>query len=142
MNTQSDPLQGQCLCGAFKVELSGGLGRTMECHCADCQKAVGGGPAYIAMVPRSDAKLSGALKGYTVKAESGGNVTRCFCPECGTPTHTELDKYPDHYIFKVGLFTPQSAAAPSVAIWMRSAPEWHPVVDGIPQFDTTPNPAG
>jgi hypothetical protein len=142
MTSTNEPLKGECLCGAVHVEISGDLERRMECHCAECQRVMGGGPAYIAMVERSKAAISGEVKGYTVKGDSGGDVTRFFCPECGTPTHSELEKYPSVYVFKVGLFGPRSASAPQFAIWMGSAPEWHPVAGDIPRFDAAPPPRG
>ncbi len=139
---QTEQLQGGCLCGAISVTLRGGFGTTMECHCADCQKAMGGGPAYIAMVNRADCTFSGELRGYDVIGDSGGTVTRFFCPNCGTPTHSELGKYPDKVVLKVGLFAPQAAAAPQKAIWTGSAPKWHTVAPGIPSFDKSPPPRG
>lgn len=142
MNDKSDTLKGQCMCGSVQVEITGDLGRTMECHCADCQKAMGGGPAYIALVDRANAVLSGEVKGFTLTGASGGGVTRCFCPECGTPIHSELEKFPGVYVFKVGLFGPRSASAPQYAIWMGSAPDWHPVAGDIPRFDAAPPPRG
>lgn len=142
MNETPEELHGGCLCGAVEVTLRGGMGRTMECHCAECQKAVGGGAAYITMVDRANTTMTGERRGYTVTGESGGNVTRFFCPVCGTPTHTELEKYPDKYVLKVGLFEPQSGAAPALAIWTGSAPDWHPVAEGIPSFERMPQPRG
>ncbi|MDU8910072.1 GFA family protein [Aestuariicoccus sp. MJ-SS9] len=140
MSDEDQIQQGQCLCGAVQVTLSGGMGLTMQCHCSECQTVMGGGPAYITMVDRSAVTMSGEVGRYTVKGNSGGDVTRCFCPVCGTPTHSELEKYPDKYVLKVGIFAPQSAAAPAIAIWTGSAPDWHPIPEGIPCFVQRPVP--
>ena len=137
---ETEVLHGQCLCGAVKVTLRGGMGHTMECHCTECQTVMGGGPAYLTMVDRAKTDLSGERRGYTVEGASGGEVTRFFCPVCGTPTHSELENFPDKYVLKVGLFAPQSAAAPGIAIWTGSAPDWHPVTEGIPHFEQRPGP--
>ena len=134
--------EGGCLCGAVSVTVAGDTWLTMQCHCTDCRRAVGGGPAYIAMVAREDVTLQGALSRYTVTGASGGAVTRHFCPVCGTPTHSELEKYPDKLVLKVGLFAPDTPCAPSMAIWVASAPDWHPIPESIPRFELGPKPPG
>ena len=133
-------IEGGCLCGAVRVTVAGNTWLTMQCHCTDCRRAAGGGPAYIAMVAREDFTLAGALSRYTVTGASGGAVTRCFCPVCGTPTHSELEKYPDKLALKVGLFAADTAFTPSMAIWVASAPDWHPIPETIPRFELGPKP--
>lgn len=130
---------GGCLCGAVRAEASGPLGRMLECHCADCQKAVGGGAAHIVMAEKAGFAITReALASYTVTGASGGEVARFFCATCGAPTHSELSKYPDHVVLKVGLFDEDPGFTAEAAIWTASAPAWHQFAEGAPRAPGAP----
>ena len=76
-------LTGGCLCGAVRYECSAKPMMTGNCHCRDCQKS-SGAPFVTAMaVPASALKISGDVKYYEIKADSGNAFSRGFCPECG-----------------------------------------------------------
>ena len=129
---------GRCFCGAVTVTLAEGPRLLLQCHCDDCRRAVGGGPAHIAMVDRALVAIRGRLERYTVPGASGGAVTRCFCPVCGSPTHSELEKSPDKLALKVGLFDADALGGPTMAIWTASAPYWHAIPDALPRFERGP----
>lgn len=37
-----EPIHGSCLCGAFRYQLRGGLGKPVICYCSSCQMTSGG----------------------------------------------------------------------------------------------------
>jgi hypothetical protein len=56
------------------------------CYCPDCQKSSGGPFSCFVLVPLgSVAIVKGQTKSYSVVAESGRDVKREFCAECGAP---------------------------------------------------------
>ena len=56
------------------------------CYCTDCQKASGGGPSYVALAPKTAFEVTkGKARIYSSKGDSGGEVGRAFCPDCGVP---------------------------------------------------------
>ena len=130
----TDIRTGGCLCGAIRYEIRGEPRAVMQCHCTDCQRVTGGNAALIALHERDSVSVTGTPAGYSVIGASGGAVRRCFCRECGTGLHSELEKYPRLLALKVGLFDTDPGYAPQVAIWTASAPPWHHVPEGIPTF--------
>jgi len=67
---------GGCLCGAVRYECSAKPMMTGNCHCRDCQKS-SGAPFVTAMaVPASALKISGDVKYYEIKADSGNAFSR------------------------------------------------------------------
>ena len=81
---ETTTLQGGCLCGTVRYEWRGTELSASYCHCPDCRKATGG--PYTVGVGVDAAGLtirSGQTKGYTKIADSGREITREFCPECG-----------------------------------------------------------
>jgi len=77
-------ITGGCSCGAVRYECSIEPVFTANCHCRDCQRASGGGFVSVLAVPRDALKISGEVKYYDVKGDSGNLVSRGFCPNCGS----------------------------------------------------------
>ncbi len=90
---------GQCLCGAIKIQA-----RTLDtsvgaCHCTTCRRW-GGGP-FFAVSAGTDVVVSGEDK-ITVFASSDW-AERGFCSQCGTHLFYKL-KQNGEYIMPAGLF--------------------------------------
>lgn len=85
----ADVIRGGCLCGRVRYEYTGDVGPANYCHCSDCRRCTGS--AYNIGVRLTAAQFtitSGSPKGYTKRGESGGELTRHFCGECGSPLFT------------------------------------------------------
>src|ERR1700693_3208306 len=77
---------GGCLCGAVRYESEGEPVFALQCHCRDCQRS--SGTAYIAAirVPSAGFRISkGTPKRYVATADSGNEISRVFCGDCGSP---------------------------------------------------------
>ena len=87
---------GGCLCGSVRYEYDGQPGNSSYCHCDDCKRATGG-PYTVGVLSKADKLriVSGKVKGYTTVGDSGNEITRQFCPECGSPLFTRGEKDPD-----------------------------------------------
>lgn len=76
---------GGCLCGAIRYEVSGDPLRVQICHCDDCRRATGSPFAANAFVREDDFRLlKGTPKKFTHRADSGNEMTKEFCGECGS----------------------------------------------------------
>ncbi len=129
---------GGCACGAIRFKISGAPVAIGICHCTNCQRSSGGGPAYVALVPRPALALTqGTPKAYSRPGDSGQNIDRMFCGDCGTP----LWNVPDHgplLTVRLGAFDDAVDLAPQVHIYVASAPAWHPLNDDLPKFPGMP----
>ncbi len=77
---------GGCLCGAIRYESSGEPVFALQCHCRDCQRQTGSAYVAAVRVPAAEFRITkGKPKHYIAKADSGNEITRVFCPDCGSP---------------------------------------------------------
>ena len=129
---------GGCACGAIRFKITAPLVGVGACHCADCQKASGGGPNYVALAPREAfVKTKGTPKEYHSRAESGAEATRVFCGDCGTPLWSLPENQPFMPV-KLGAFDDSSDFSPGMHIYVSSAPPWHVIGEGVPTFPKMP----
>src|SRR5277367_6344833 len=131
---------GGCACGAVRFRITGPLLGVGACHCTDCQKASGGGPNYVALAPTGALEVTrGEARLYRTRGDSGGEASRAFCPECGTP----LWSVPAHQPFtpvKLGALDDSADLAPGMHIYVASAPRWQAIPEGLPAFPRMPPP--
>ena len=139
---ESDKQTGGCHCGAVRFELNrSGVVSAHHCHCRDCQRSTGSSMATFVAVPDPHFKmLQGEVKGHTVTGESGGQVTRSFCPQCGSPVYSEVTIMPGVKFVKAGVLDDSSWVSPVSSFWTSSAQPWGHVDTSIPGFEK--NPAG
>jgi hypothetical protein len=76
-------MTGGCQCGAIRYEVDTDPVFAGHCQCIDCKKSSGAGHATAAAFPEAAVKMTGQLREYMSKTDSGGTATRGFCPDCG-----------------------------------------------------------
>jgi len=68
--------------------------------------------------------ISGALSEHSKTADSGNEVTRQFCPSCGTHLFAMSSARPQFRVVRAGNLDEPSSVQPSMNIWAISAPNW------------------
>ena len=128
-------LSGGCLCGAVRYEYDDGPGKSSYCHCDDCKRATGG-PYTVGVLSKADKLriISGNVKGYTTLGDSGNEITRQFCPECGSPLFTRGEACPDLVFIKAGSLDEPELVEPSCQIWTERAVKWAYVDESLPTY--------
>ncbi|KAI1807833.1 Mss4-like protein [Daldinia bambusicola] len=77
--------EGGCLCGKIRISTEGEPINKMLCHCLDCHKISGSAFSTNVVVPVAGFKiLSGTPKTFTVRGDSGDEITSYFCGDCGS----------------------------------------------------------
>ncbi len=133
-------LTGGCACGAVRFRITAPPFGVCVCHCTDCQKASGGGPNYVALAPKPAFEVTkGEARIYSTRGDSGAQVGRAFCPDCGTPLWTVTAEAPFTPV-KLGALDDNAAFAPMLHIYTASAPPWHLQHEGTPAFPKAPPP--
>jgi hypothetical protein len=82
-------------------------------------------------VTKDSLSVTGSTKQFTRIADSGGEVTGVFCPDCGVRIYHVLKSAPDVVSLKPGTLDDTRWLRPSSFIWMKSAQSWVPVPDGV-----------
>lgn len=114
---------GRCLCGAVSFKLATEPLATRVCWCRDCQHLAANGTVNL-LVPTVGLSISGSLAEHTKVADSGSEVTRQFCPDCGTHLFAKSSARPQFRVVRAGNLDEPSSIRPTINIWTSSAPAW------------------
>ncbi len=129
----AEKITGGCLCGAVRFAYSGDPGPAAYCHCEDCRRCTGS--AFNVSVALESARfeiVSGTAKGFTKRADSGNELTRHFCAECGSPLYTSSPRHPDLIYLKAGALDDPMLVQPAFQSWLGSAVPWSTIEPGLP----------
>jgi hypothetical protein len=88
--------------------------------------------------------ISGALAEHTKTADSGNQVTRQFCPRCGTHLVATSSARPQFRVLRAGNLDEPSSIQPTMNIWAASAPGWaclDPSLERVEQQPMPPKPS-
>ena len=124
---------GGCLCGRVRYECSADPFFMGNCHCRDCQKATAGAYEPDIGLPAAALKVTGAVKYYDKKADSGNTLSRGFCPECGSSLLEKTSAMPDLEMITAGSLDDPSLYKPTLDIFTSSAQPWDHMQSGTGQ---------
>ncbi|HEX3804890.1 MAG TPA: GFA family protein [Solirubrobacteraceae bacterium] len=135
MSDQSDySIQGGCLCGAVRFELTAPPLGSSYCHCTRCQRRTGTAFSVSAQVNPGDVRwLSGEdlIKGWR---PPDGHVKH-FCGECGAHL---FSRSPDgsRMGIRMSAFDADPGVRPTFRQFVAYAASWEPIPDdGLPRFE-------
>jgi hypothetical protein len=133
------PRIGGCLCGGVRYEFSGEPVFGLLCHCRDCQRQSGGAYTAGLRIPAAGFRITrGEPKLYVKTADSGNQVTRAFCPECGCMLFLNVSARPDLVAIRVGTLDDPSWFQPEADIFVQSAQPWDYMNPDLPKYPTYP----
>lgn len=93
---------------------------------------VAGVPSDAFSVERGEAKV------FITKGDSGGNVYRSFCAECGSTLFSTADAMPGLYFLEAGGLDDASWLEPTSHIYTSSAQPWARIPQDMPQHAKLP----
>ena len=134
-------LTGGCLCGRVRYTVRGDPVFSGLCHCRNCQRYTGSAFETVVAFPSESVSLEGELKTYNDTGNSGKQVRRRFCPNCGSGVIAEGDVLPGISLVLAGTLDDPAAYAPAMEIYCSSAQPWLHAGGERPRFDKMP-PSG
>ncbi len=105
-------IKGSCLCGKLSFSSEEKPALTAICHCHDCKKQTGSAYSIVTAVAEDSLQITGEPKTFTTYGESGRQVHRKFCGDCGSPIASLADFAPGLFIIKAGVLDDASWLAP------------------------------
>jgi len=129
---------GGCSCGAVRYECSIEPRFTANCHCRDCQRASGSGFVSVLGVPRDALKITGEVKYFNVKGDSGNLVSRGFCPNCGSRLFARPEAAPTMIGIMAGSLDDPGWYRPAMDFYTDSAQPWAFMDPALPKFPKMP----
>jgi hypothetical protein len=126
---------GGCLCGHVAYEYEGEVGPANYCHCEDCRRCTGSAFNIGVRLEAGRFRIArGAPRPFTKRGESGNELTRHFCPECGSPLFTSSPRHPEFVYVKAGTLDDASIVQPAAQIWLASAVAWSRISPDLTSF--------
>ena len=130
---------GGCLCGEVRYTFKADPALSFSCHCRDCQRATGSVCASAFAVPKSSLQLSGEYKYFNKLCDDGREVSRGFCPICGSRVVSMLEAFPDVYLVYGASLDDPSWFRPAMNIFTASALPWDCMDPALPKFERGPS---
>jgi hypothetical protein len=131
-------IDGQCSCGAIKIEGEADPEKTQICHCTDCQTSTGTAFRVSIPVPGATFKMTGQPNIYVkTTADSGKPRVQAFCGTCASPIYstTPGEGVQPSYTVRVGILRQRDQLTPRRQIWWRSARPWVTGLDAVPKSE-------
>ena len=133
------PFTGGCMCGAVRYECTAEPLVTVNCHCRDCQRSSGSPFASVLLVPQAAVKITGDVKWFDVKADSGNTASRGFCPNCGSPLFGKPSGMPVALLgIRAVSLDDASWCRPSMDMYTESAQSWDYLNPALPKVPRMP----
>ena len=131
-------VSGQCLCGAVRYS-----GKTEpqfqgKCYCNACRKKSAAGHAAFLVVARDAIEVSGEVRSYKHKADSGNEVTHAFCPKCGSGIYQLSSGMPPIISLNAAMLDDPNTFSPQMVVYASRAPTWDAVNFQGPSFAEMP----
>lgn len=131
-------ITGRCQCGGITFEVSGDPVMSGFCHCLDCQKASGAPHVMHVAFPAAAIAVKGQTSAFDSRADSGGTVTREFCPTCGSRLFGSSTTMPGMKTVHAAAFDHPGSFTPMMTVYAKRALPWDVVAEAIPSFPTMP----
>ena len=129
---------GRCQCGAITFEAAAEPVMAGFCHCLDCQKASGAPHVMHVAFPEAALLVTGKTATFTSACDSGGTVTREFCPTCGSRLFGSSTTMPGMKTVHATALDNPAAVTPMLTVYAHRAQPWDQVAPNIPHFDGMP----
>jgi hypothetical protein len=133
----------RCYCAAVSMQATAAPKSVVNCHCGQCRRLSGAAfTTWASFAKTAVVTTDGApLSSFQVTP----NVTRHFCPVCGSHVFTSDTRLPNILGVPAGALDGQALNRPSAHYFVDHKASWHAVCDGMPQFGgesgTTPSAA-
>jgi hypothetical protein len=132
-------LQGSCLCGAVKYEVTGEAKRFFHCHCSRCRKATGTGHASNLFLQPGELRwLQGEEQVRSFKPPEAKRFTNQFCATCGSRLPRQAPGT-DVVLVPAGSLDDEAPIKPQARIFSGSRAGWSCADDGLPVFPEMPS---
>ncbi|HUA75566.1 MAG TPA: GFA family protein [Solirubrobacteraceae bacterium] len=130
----SEPLQGGCLCGAVRFQLTAPFSAAGYCHCTHCQRRTGTGASVNGRVPRSGFQLLQGEELVQAFRPPGGKP-KAFCSRCGSALFSGDPASEEQLAIRLGTLDRDPGIRPTYRQFVASAAPWDPIPeDGLERF--------
>ena len=124
---------GTCLCGTFRVTVTGSFGDVRYCHCGKCRRGNGSAFSANARVQKSQFSLTGPRNEVT-EFEHKPGLFKAFCSKCGSPLYARSAHDPNDIRVRLGGFEGELDVLITGHVWTSSKAPWYVIEDSLPCY--------
>ena len=132
--------EGGCFCGKVRYSAEADPIFAGICHCKNCQKITGSSFSIVVAVPTPAMKVTGDVKTFDSKGDSGSATHSTFCPNCGSPVIDTADMMQGVTMIRAGTLDDQSVVQPTMEIYCDSKMPWVALGGELKSFPKMPMP--
>lgn len=130
-------LDGGCLCGAVRYEVTGEPQTFLHCHCSRCRHASGTGHASNLFVAGSLEWLQGEEGVRSFKVPEATRFVNTFCGRCGGRVPRFIEEA-GVVMIPAGSLDTEPGIMPQARIFQDSKAAWSCDHSQLPSFETYP----
>ncbi len=131
-------LSGKCLCGNIAFTADTDIKMMANCHCSDCRAATGAAFGTLLFVDEAALEVKGAPKVFKHVADSGANMEKHFCPDCGSQLFGKNSNRPNTVSLRAGVIDQTDLVKPAVNVYLSSRIASTPIDPDIKGFAKMP----
>lgn len=124
-------ISGHCLCGACTFTLVGSHNWVGHCHCDSCRRATASPMTTFIGHPDGKWTINGKISEY----QSRKDVTRAFCPSCGSPIFYRSTEIPGETHFYAALLDDPTQVKPGTHWHYDEVLPWLHITDSATKND-------
>lgn len=129
--------EGGCLCGAVRYEGSEPQGGG-HCYCEDCRRTSGSSHCSHMIVAETAFSVSGDVRFFDKPSDSGSNVSRGFCPNCGSAVYSRNSGMPGVVFVRASSLDDPNVFEPAMVVYTKRKPTWSDGMSKLPSFSGMP----
>lgn len=131
-------ITGHCLCGNISFSADTDIKFMANCHCSDCRAATGAAYGTLLFVDADAVQIDGTPKVFTHKADSGADMEKLFCPDCGSQMFGRNSNRPNVLTVRAGVVDQTDLVKPGINVYLSSRIPSTPVDPELKGFDKMP----
>ena len=111
---------GSCLCGLVKYKSNSDPLVIQNCHCDQCRKATGSVYLTNLFIKEENFEITGEVNNYTHLSDAGNNMTKYFCPNCGSQVFGKNSGRPGIITIRAGTVNEKDIIKPIRNLFLKS----------------------
>ena len=111
---------GSCLCGSVSYKSNSDPLVIQNCHCDQCRKATGSVYLTNLFIKEENFEITGEVNNYTHLSDAGNNMTKYFCPKCGSQVFGKNSGRPGIITIRAGTVNEKDIIKPIRNLFLKS----------------------
>ena len=129
---------GSCLCGSVNYKSNSDPLVIQNCHCDQCRKATGSVYLTNLFIKEENFEITGEVNNYAHLSDAGNNMTKYFCPNCGSQVFGKNSGRPGIITIRAGTVNEKDIIKPIRNLFLKSKVSSTPINSNLEACEGMP----